>query len=109
MKMWLHRRILRISWMTKISNTKVLEKSDTNKILRETVIKRKTRYFGYLTKGSRYKILQLILQGKTNGKRGPGKKKTEWNDNIKQFTNIRSTQLSVLRRKAKYLHCNVYA
>lgn len=52
MEMWLYRKMFRISWMAKISNTKILEKADTKRILREIVIKRKTRYLIHTARGS---------------------------------------------------------
>lgn len=63
--------------MIKISNTELLENADIKRILRETMIERKTGYFAHVARRSRYEIFRLITRGKINGKRGPGKRITK--------------------------------
>lgn len=73
--MWFHRRMLRITWTRKLRNSEVLEMADTEKVILETIKRRKLGYFGHVIRGSKYGILKLIIQGKIEGKRGLGRKK----------------------------------
>ena len=56
-----------------------------------TIKRRKTAYLGHVIRNERYHLIQLIMEGKIEGRRGIGRKKMSWLRNIKQWTNIRNT------------------
>ncbi|CAG9836321.1 unnamed protein product [Diabrotica balteata] len=63
-EMWLYRRMLRISWVQNISQRteKVLNRvAQGEGDLIKMIKKRKLEYLGHIMRGTRYRIMQLIL------------------------------------------------
>jgi hypothetical protein len=89
-EMWCYRRLLKISWIDRISNEEVLIKLNKDRELLKMIKIRKTQYFGHIIRGPKYEILQLIVQGRIEGTRGVGRKLTSWLDNIRNWTGLRS-------------------
>jgi len=89
-EMWIYRRIQKISWVDHISNSEVLRRMGTERALLQLAKRRKTAYFGHLMRNNKYELLQLIVQGKIEGKRGVGRKQLSWARNIRNWTNISS-------------------
>jgi len=89
-EMWCYRRMLKISWVNHISNSEVLDRIQTNRELLATIKRRKTAYFGHIMRGNKYELLQLIVQGKIEGRRGVGRKQLSWLRNIRNWTGIRT-------------------
>ena len=52
--------------------------------------KRKLTYAGHVLRGSSGETHLLILEGRVEGRRGRGRPRTSWIDNIKEWTNIDS-------------------
>lgn len=84
-EMWTYRRMLRISWVDKVRNTEVLNQLSKQTEIINTIKKRKLEYFGHILRNSKYQLLQLIMQGKIDGKRGPGRRRTSWLKNLRQW------------------------
>uniref|UniRef100_A0A8D9EQ38 Craniofacial development protein 2 n=1 Tax=Cacopsylla melanoneura TaxID=428564 RepID=A0A8D9EQ38_9HEMI len=75
-ELWLYRRILKISWTQKVTNVTVLQRMKKTKELLNTVKCRKLQYLGHIMRNpARYELLQLILQGKIDSKREPGRRR----------------------------------
>ena len=89
-EMWFHRRMLRIAWTRRLRNSEVLEMANTERIVVNTIKKRKIGYFGHVIRGRKYELLRLIIQGKIEGKRGPGRRKISWMKNIRLWTGMES-------------------
>ncbi|XP_050512040.1 uncharacterized protein LOC126888064 [Diabrotica virgifera virgifera] len=53
---------------------------------------RKMAYFGHVVRGDRYNILQLIMMGKIEGRRGIGRKQASWLKNIREWTGIKKAE-----------------
>ena len=85
-EMWLHRRMLRISWKEHKTNGEALPKMKTKRSLINTIKKRKCQYFGHIIRGNG--VQRLLLEGRINGRRGRGRRRTMWTDNIKEWTKI---------------------
>lgn len=92
-EMWLYRRMLRISWTSRTTNMEVLGKMNTQPLLVQTIKMRKTAYLGHLMRHTEYEQLQLILEGKIDGRRGLGRKKKSWLRNIRDWTNTNGNDL----------------
>ena len=84
--MWLYRRMLRISWKEHKTNADVLHKMKTKRSLLNTIKKRKCQYFGHIIR--RDGIQRLLMEGRINGRRGRGRPRTMWTDNIKEWTKM---------------------
>ena len=85
-EMWLCRRMLRISWKEHKTNGEVLHKMKTKRSLLNTIKKRKCQYFGHIIRGNG--VQRLLMEGRINGRRGRGRPRTMWTDNIKEWTKI---------------------
>lgn len=84
-EMWAYRRILRISWVDRITNVEVLQRLGKNTEILNTIKKRKLEYLGHIMRHERYRIMQLIMQGKIQGKRSIGRRKTSWLRNLREW------------------------
>ena len=85
-EMWTLRRMLRISWTRRITNEEVIRIAGTKRSLLETVKKRKLSFFGHVM---RHDSLQRdLLEGMVEGKRGRGRPRLQWSDNITQWTGL---------------------
>lgn len=98
-EMWLYRRMLKVSWTAKVTNVDILKIMKKKKEVLATVKRRKIAYFGHLHRHAKYDILKIIIEGKIEGKRGRGRRKMNWLDNIKKWTDIKDA--ATLARLAK--------
>ena len=73
--MWIYRRISRTPWTDKVTNQHVLQKINIKSTeLVQMIRTRKAKFYGHVR---RYDSLQrVILEGKVEGKRGRGRKRT---------------------------------
>ncbi|CAG9826360.1 unnamed protein product [Diabrotica balteata] len=78
LEMWVHRRMLKIPWTARKTNEEVLRSVNKDRELIKTVKHRKMSYLGHIVRGSRYKILQLILKGKIECRGGIGRQQVSW-------------------------------
>ena len=81
-EMCIYRRISRTSWTNKVTNQHVLQKINIKSTeLVQMIRTRKAKFYGHVR---RHESLQrVILEGKVEGKRGRGRKRKSWTDNIK--------------------------
>uniref|UniRef100_A0A8D9AE48 Uncharacterized protein n=1 Tax=Cacopsylla melanoneura TaxID=428564 RepID=A0A8D9AE48_9HEMI len=92
--MWIYRRILKISWVDKITNEEVLRRMGKEKEIMNTVKKRKLEYLGHIMRNEeKYCLLKTILQGKVYGKRGRGRRRISWLKNLRTWFSQTTTQL----------------
>lgn len=82
-EMWTYRRMLRISWTDRIRNEEVHRRMNAQVELLFTIQKRKFEYFGHIMGGARYDLMQLIIQGKINSKRGHIRRNDSWLKNLR--------------------------
>uniref|UniRef100_A0A2A4JBK9 Reverse transcriptase domain-containing protein n=1 Tax=Heliothis virescens TaxID=7102 RepID=A0A2A4JBK9_HELVI len=92
-EMWVYRRILRISWTDRISNVKVLQMVNKKAEVLNTVKRRKLQYLGHIMRNDKYILLQLIMQGKIQGRRTPGRRRTSWLKNLRTWFNLSTRSL----------------
>lgn len=93
-EMWLYRRILRISWVDHVTNAEVLRRMNKTTELIYTIKSRKLQYLGHIMRNeNRYGLLQQILQGKVNGRRGPGRRRISWLKNLRTWFSMTTTDL----------------
>ncbi|KAI5752582.1 hypothetical protein M8J77_018365 [Diaphorina citri] len=92
-EMWTYRRILKISWTERVTNTEALRRIKKNVEILEEVKKRKLQYLGHIMRGTKYEILHLIIRGKIVGKRSVGRRRTSWLKNLREWFNISTAEL----------------
>lgn len=92
-EIWLYRRMLKISWTSRTTNETVLNRMNTRPHLASTIKIRKTSYLGHVMRHKEYEQIQLILEGKIDGKRGIGRKKKSWLRNIRDWTHTSGNDL----------------
>lgn len=91
--MWFYRRVLRISYVDRITNEECLRRVSKDLELSQEVKVRKLQYLGHVMRGTRYKLLQLIIQGKIIGKRSIGRRRMSWLRNLREWFNCTSNDL----------------
>ena len=60
-EMYRYRRLLRISWMKKVTNESVRKKIQTEETLTTALTRRKLRYAGHVERGSSGNLAQLAV------------------------------------------------
>jgi hypothetical protein len=93
-EMWVYRRILRVSWMDRVTNESILERMKKGKEVMYTVKRRKLEYFGHIMRNdTKYRLLQVILQGKVFGRREAGRRRISWLKNLREWFSTTSSDL----------------
>ena len=78
-KMWVLRRLPKISWTEHVRNDDVLRMAQMEDRELFEHVKQKKSYLEHIVCGKRYNLQRLILQGKIEGgKRGIGRKRLSW-------------------------------
>jgi len=108
-EMWTYRRILKIPWTDRVTNSEVLNRLSTEREILLSIKRRKVAYFGHVIRGPKYELLQLIVQGKIEGRRGVGRKQLSWLRNIRNWTNIRTVENLVHTALDREKYANVIA
>ena len=85
-EMWIYRRMLRIPWTAQNSNNDIFTMIGNKQLLLNIVKQEQAAYFGYMIR--RDGLQRLFVDGKQNGKRGRGRPRTFWMDNIKEWTKL---------------------
>lgn len=93
-EMWVYRRMLKISWVQKVRNVTVLQRLNKKgtEVL-NTIKRRKLEYFGHIMRNPKYELLQVITQGKIQGRRRPGRPMTSWLQNLRQWFQLSTGEL----------------
>ena len=71
-EMWFRRRMMKISWMDKISKDEVLYRANTTRQLMQAIT-RQIRFVGHVIRKG--KLEYLMLAGKIEGKRARGRQR----------------------------------
>ena len=86
-----YRKILRISWMEKVTNKEVLSKLDMKTtMLLQKAKALKLKYFGHI---KRHETLERhILEARIDGRRGRGRPTRRWEQDINDWMDMKTTQ-----------------
>ena len=84
-EMWVYRRILRVSWTERVTNMTILGSMNKKMEVLNAIKRRKLEYLGHIMRNKKYNILQIIMQGKIEGSRRPGRRRTSWLYNLRQW------------------------
>ena len=84
-ELWCWRKMLKITWVMKRSNKSILQEIGVKKRLLGKISAQTLAYFGHIAR--RHDSLEkIILQGKIEGSRRPGRPKTRLFDRVKALT-----------------------
>ena len=89
-EMWTYRRMLKVPWTDRVTNEEILRRMEKDREILLNVKKRKTAYFGHIMRSPKYRLLQLIVEGRIDGRRGVGRKQMSWLRNIREWTGLRN-------------------
>ena len=107
--MWIYRRISRTPWTDKVTNQHVLQKINIKSTeLVQMIRTRKAKFYGHVRRHD--SLQRVILEGKVEGKRGRGRKRTSWTDNIKTHLGLpinTCADLALDRKKWRAMTPNV--
>ncbi|KMQ95932.1 endonuclease-reverse transcriptase [Lasius niger] len=93
-EMWIYRRLMRISWVNHMTNAEVLQRIGQEKEILNTIKQRKLEYFGHVMRNKeRYRILQLVIEGRIFEKKSPGRRVISWLGNLRQWFGLSSNEL----------------
>ena len=87
-EMWCYRHLLNVTHKERRTNASILEELNTDRQLYGIVVKRKLSYFGHMSRKKNLNLTKTIVQGKPEGKRGKGRPRTTYIDNVKQWTGL---------------------
>ena len=93
-EMWLYRRLLRISWTEKRTNESVLSQLGTKKNILSDINKRRLKYIGHATRNNKTDLMSSIFYGKSSAKRKQGRPPTTYQDNIKETSDLKMSQIA---------------
>ena len=85
--MWTYRRMLRISWKEHKPNEEVLNMMKTSLKLMKIIKRGNVNTLGHFIRRPN-SIQRLLLEARIDGKRGRGRPRTMWMDNIKDWLNL---------------------
>ena len=89
-EMWLLRKMMKIPYTAHKSNLEVLKMTNSTRMLKTEITKRKIQYFGHLVrKGG---LQRILLEGKMEGRRGRGRPRRAWFSDISEATGLSYTQ-----------------
>ena len=96
-EMWLYRKITRTSWKDKKKNEEVLKQLGlTETSLVKTIKRRKLAYYGHIRRHD--SLQRKILEGKIEGKRGRGRRRKSWIENIVETSGMKINECSKIAR-----------
>jgi len=107
--MWTLRRFLRISWTKHMSNEEILLRVNAHRQLLDVVKQQETSYLGHISREPEYILLKIILIGKIEGKRRPGRRQHSWLRNIRIWCDIRRCHFIQMCRRGHDSHCAMNA
>ena len=95
-EMWFYRRMLRISWKEKRTNESILEETNQERSLINTIRKRQLKFIGHIC---RHKGLEFLsLTGKIEGTRSRGRQKFTFLDSLSSLvTGNNKDNIALLR------------
>ena len=79
-QLWCYRRMLKIRYTDHVTNARVKEIIGVERSWSEDLARRKLRYAGHIMRGSSGGLVQLVLEGYIEGKKGRGRPRRIWGD-----------------------------
>ena len=93
-QLWCYRRMLKIRYTDHVTNIRVKEIIVVERGWSEDLARRKIRYAGHIMRGSSGGLVQLVLEGYIEVKKGRGRPRRIWVDDIKEWSNCRTMRMA---------------
>ena len=106
-EMWCYRRMLRISWTSHTTNIDVLQKIGVKETtMLNTLKNRKLSYAGHIMRNTsgHYDTLLTTIEGRLNGKRGRGRPRRTWVDDLRDWTGSKRYEQIKRAAETRRLH-----
>ena len=91
--------MLNIKYSDHVTNQKVKEIMKMENNWAEDLVKKKLKFVGHVMRGSNGKLTQMVLEGFIEGKKGRGRPKRKWSEDVKEWT--ASETLGDAKRRSK--------
>lgn len=90
-ELWCYRRMLKVSWVDKITNVEILRRmgKSTPELLKD-IRERKLKFAGHIMRGSSGQLLLDIIEGDVEGPRPRGRPRRMWLDDVKEWLGVGS-------------------
>ena len=85
-EMWTYRRMLKISWVERKTNTEVLGMMAVTPWLERMIKTRKLKYFGHIVRHD--SLQKQLLEGMVEGRRSRGRPRISWFSNVVTWTGM---------------------
>ena len=103
LKMWIYRRMMRISYKDHVSNESILDTLNEKPKLMKMIKERKCKYFGHMLRGEGHKYQRLLLEGQVSSKRGRGRPRNTWFKDIGRWIRMNFvTAASIAQNRVKW-------
>ena len=109
LEMWIYRRMLRVSYMDRITNGEILRRVGEKRLLLRTVKQRQLQYFGHLIRAGG--LQRLLLEGKVEGTKRRGAQRRTWMKDISEWTGMNyknCVRCAMDRRRWRRMVANLY-
>ena len=87
-EMWFLRRIMKVPWTAKISNTIILQMANETRTLIKDIRKRQSDFFGHIIR--KEQIEHIVITGKISGRRDRGRQREKIFDGLANWLGKRS-------------------
>ena len=84
LKMWIFRRLARVSYKDRVTNEEVWRRLGVERELLSKIRSHKLSYFGHIARND--SLQKTVLTGRVKGKRGRGRPRRQWDDDVKMWT-----------------------
>ena len=96
-EMWYIKRIMRISWIEKKSNKKVMEMAGYKRSLLNTIRKRQLQFFGHINRADG--LQKQIFRGKICGTKSRGRQPTKYANSLNNLVTRKESPNNELIRR----------
>src|SRR5438034_11609515 len=86
---WCYRRMLKLSYVDRVTNNEVLKRMHTELHFRKDMWRRKMEFVGHVLRGSSGNSHLCIVEGKVFGKRFRGRPLLTWTGDIIKWTDLK--------------------
>ena len=94
-EMWFWRRLLRVSWIERISNEIILERMNSSREIMKQIRQKQLRFLGHILREQ--KLESRVLTGTTGRRRPKGRPRTTYMDGLVKALRGRYSKVDLLR------------
>ena len=97
-EIWLLRRMMRLSWVERVTNEKMLQQAGVKREIVESVRQRQMKLLRHVMR--QQQMENLCLTGEVEGRRGKGRPRTKFLDSLTKSVGGSYTPFGILRKTA---------